>query len=270
MLRIGAVALAVLAAAVGTVEVCEAREATAGDWSRYSNERFGFRLEYPASLFHVERTTEAGDGRVFAARDGEARLLVGALRNEDRHSAKSYQDFLARTSYADYTITNRPLGDDWLVLSGEADGKVFYEKAILSCGGELISSFAMLYPADKREVFDPILARVANSFVPGTKACRADTGPTTARQRPESPTSSRAEASVNAPVNRPRAASGPKDQPLTRAHGYAPLADRVSREPGYAPLADRIARERGTDVIVIMRRTTPPYDYKYVRGYATR
>jgi hypothetical protein len=35
-------------------------------------------------------------------------------------------------------------------------------------------------------------------------------------------------------------------------------------------LADRIARQRGTDVIVIMRRTTPPYDYKYVRGYASR
>jgi hypothetical protein len=121
----------------------------------------------PPISSHVERTTEAGDGRVFAARNGEARLLVGALRNEDRHSAKSYQDFLARTSYADYSINYRPLGDDWLVLSGEANGKIFYEKAILSCGGELISSFAMLYPADKRDVFEPIVARVANA------SCRA-------------------------------------------------------------------------------------------------
>jgi hypothetical protein len=270
MLRIGAVAFAVGAAALGTAGMCGAREATTGDWSRYSNERFGFRLEYPANVFHVERTTEAGDGRVFAARDGEARLLVGALRNEDHHSAKSYQDFLARTSYADYTITYRPLGEDWLVLSGEAEGKVFYEKAILSCGGELISSFAMLYPADKREMFDPIVARVANSFVPGTKACRAEPGPSTARQRPEGPPGSRAEAAVNTPATRPRAASAPKDPPLNRAHGYAPMGNRLAREYGYAPLADRIAKERGTDVIVIMRRTTPPYDYKYVRGYATR
>src|SRR5215470_14040603 len=128
MLRIGAVALAVVAVAA-SAEVSEAREATAGDWSRYSNERFGFGLEYPADLFRVERTTEAGDGRVFVARNGEARLLVGALRNEDHHSAKSYQDFLARTSYADYTISYRPLGDDWLVLSGEVNGTIFYEKA---------------------------------------------------------------------------------------------------------------------------------------------
>jgi len=218
-----------------------ALEATAGDWTRYHNERFGFRLEYPANLFRVERTTEAGDGRVFAAREGQARLLVGALRNDDHHSARSYQDFLTRNSYADYKITYRPLGDDWLVLSGEADGKVVYEKAIFSCGGQLISSFAMLYPADQRDQFEPIVARVANSFVPATKPCRG--APSSANARP------RVEAKAN--------------QRGGAAHG-----EGLSR--GYSHVADRIARERGTDVILILRRTTPPYDYKYVRGYASR
>jgi hypothetical protein len=257
MLRIGAVALTALAAAVGGIAVGEAREATAGDWSRYQNERFGFRLEYPAHLFHVERTTEAGDGRVFAAADGQARLLVGALSNQDHHSAKSYQDFLARTSYANYTITDRPLGEDWLVLSGEADGRIFYEKAILSCGGELITSFALLYPADKRETFEPILARIANSFVPSSKPCRGDGE--SARAKQLTTPKPQAEASARAPrtARTPRPARLPQDEPRARAHGYGPMADQI-------------ARQRGTDVIVIMRRTTPPYDYKYVRGYATR
>jgi hypothetical protein len=35
-------------------------------------------------------------------------------------------------------------------------------------------------------------------------------------------------------------------------------------------LADRIARQRGHDVIVVLRRTTPPYDRKILRGYASR
>jgi len=243
MARIGAIAAIVaglVAAASGSSNL-KALEATAGDWTRYHNERFGFRLEYPANLFRVERTTQAGDGRVFAAREGEARLLVGALPNEDHYSAKSYQDFLARNSYADYKITNRPLGDDWLVLSGEADGKIFYEKAIFSCGGQLITSFAMLYPADKREMFDPIVARVANSFVPGTKTCRA------------APSSASAHQGGEAKANPQRGA---------QAHAKS--------ERGYSHIADRIARERGTDVIVILRRTSPPYDYKYVRGYASR
>jgi hypothetical protein len=38
----------------------------------------------------------------------------------------------------------------------------------------------------------------------------------------------------------------------------------------HAALADRIARARGTDVVVILRRRGPPYDYKRVRGFATR
>jgi hypothetical protein len=257
MWRIAAVALAVLAAAVGAVGVSGAR-ARGGDWSGYENERFGFRLEYPADLFRVERTTEAGDGRVFVARDGQARLLVGALSNQDQHSAKSYQDYLVRTSYANYTITYRPLGDDWLVLSGEADGTIFYEKAILSCGGELISSFALLYPAAERDTFEPILARIANSFVPSTKPCRGGPGSTSARQRPAT-RSPQAEAPTRAPraARDARTARQPREPALSRAHGYRPMADQI-------------ARERGTDVIVIMRRTTPPYDYKYVRGYATR
>ncbi|HXE69218.1 MAG TPA: hypothetical protein VN523_07660 [Hyphomicrobiaceae bacterium] len=236
---IGAVVVGLVAAASGSSNL-KALEATAGEWTRYHNERFGFGLEYPANLFRIERTTEAGDGRVFAAREGEARLLVGALRNEDHLSAKSYQDFLARNSYADYKITYRPLGDDWLVLSGEADGKIFYEKAIFSCGGQLISSFAMLYPAAKRDMFDPIVARVANSFVPGTKACRATPSSASARQGVEA-----------------------KANPQT---GVANLKS----ERGYSHVADRIARKRGTDVILILRRTSPPYDYKYVRGYASR
>ncbi|HEU0159819.1 MAG TPA: hypothetical protein VFR00_10915, partial [Hyphomicrobiaceae bacterium] len=79
MLRVGAIGAVMLglAATAGAGNLASL-EARAGDWTRYHNERFGFGLEYPANLFRVERTTEAGDGRVFAAREGEARLLVGA------------------------------------------------------------------------------------------------------------------------------------------------------------------------------------------------
>lgn len=239
MLRIAAVALGCLAAAIGVSNLARAREATAGNWVRYHNERFGFRLDYPADVFRIERTSEAGDGRVFAARDGEARLLVGALHNVDAHSAKSYQDFLAHYSYPDYKISYRPLGDDWLVLSGEADGKVFYEKAMLSCGGQLISSFAMIYPADKRDRFEPIVARVANSFVPGSTPCRGEGSSVGPRPRPDAKVS-------------------------------APSKEAASRSDWHSRVADRIARQRGSDVIVVLRRTSPPYDYKYVRGYASR
>lgn len=278
MLRIGAVAFAVLAA--GGINLALVRETAAADWVRYENERFGFRLDYPGDVFHVERTSDAGDGRVFASRGGEARLLVGALRNEDAHNPKSYQDFLARYSYADYKISYRPLGDNWLVLSGEANGKIFYEKATFSCDGQLINSFALIYPTDKRQMFEPIVAGVANSFVPGTKACKAPSE-ASARQRPvpdlhayRSEPNSRNSGEVRASretrnAREARRSPEVRNQEEVRNEPEA-RNDREARHSDEARIADRIARARGADVIVVLRRTSPPYDYKYVRGYAAR
>src|SRR5215468_1450257 len=74
------------------------------DWREYHNERYGFSLQYPADMFVVERTAEAGDGQVFVSQIGNARLLVGAFVNERSYSPASYQAYIARESYAGYTI----------------------------------------------------------------------------------------------------------------------------------------------------------------------
>ena len=51
-----------------------------------------------------------------------------------------------RDSYADYQVTYRKVSGSWFALSGEGNGKTFYEKVIFSCNGRLINSFAMIYP----------------------------------------------------------------------------------------------------------------------------
>ena len=155
-----------------------------GGWQSYRNERFGLSLSYPSRVFQIERTSEAGDGVVFAARGTEARMLVGALPNRDRQTVASYQDFVARKSY-DYQIHYRPKGNTWFVLSGEGDGKIFYEKVVFSCGGRLINSFALVYPAAERRIFDPIVERVEDTFRAGTRGCEgAALTPTNRISRP--------------------------------------------------------------------------------------
>jgi hypothetical protein len=211
----------------------EVQASPARDWSEHRNEKFGFSLQYPADLFVVERTAEAGDGQVFVANDADARLLVGALVNDARFNPASYRDYLAKHSYGQYQIGYRRLGESWFVLSGEGNGKTFYEKVMFSCGGRLINSFAMLYPTGQRQIFDPIVEHIENTFRPGRDCERAGLPPATL-DPPNTPTRSR------------EAASGER-----------------------SAMADRIARSRGHDVIVILRRTTPPYDRKVVRGYAS-
>ena len=219
----------------GLLEPAAAQQGSAHSWTTYENARFGFSLRYPADLFEIERTSQAGDGVVFRARDADAVLLVGALPNSDHRTIASYQQFVARKSYSDYQITYQPRGTEWFVLSGKRAEKIFYEKVVFSCSGHLINSFAIIYPADRREIFDRVVERLEASFQPGTKGC------------------GQGAANIVRPNNKTtRTATG-----------------RSDHHPRSA-LADRIARQRGQDVLVVLRRTSPPYDTKVVRGYASR
>jgi hypothetical protein len=143
--------------------------ASAQDWRTYSNARYGFSLQYPRDIFAVERSTEAGDGQLFVAKNGDARLLVGTLTNDTGFTPLSYQTYVAQNSYADYRISYRRLGGSWFALSGEGNGKIFYEKAMFSCAGRRINSFAVIYPSDQRAVFDRIVERVEDSFRAGRR-----------------------------------------------------------------------------------------------------
>lgn len=144
----------------------------AGGWTAYENERYGFSLRYPADLFALDTEAESGDGATFVSDDGDARLAVGALPNNEGHTPASYQRFLARKSYPGTDVDYAPRGQNWLVLSGERDRKVYYEKAMFSCGGTLIQGFVLVYPVADKPVYDPVVERIEDSFRPGrSKGC---------------------------------------------------------------------------------------------------
>jgi hypothetical protein len=164
-LRLSVFALATAVLAVGLLNSAAARDRL--DWVPYFNERFGFSFRYPASVFVSERRSERGDGEVFLAPGGDARLLVGAFENADGHTVASYMSFVRRDSYADFPVSYAPRGRTWFVLSGETRENVFYEKVMFSCGGRVITSFALKYSAADKRRFDPIVEGIENTFRPG-------------------------------------------------------------------------------------------------------
>ena len=48
---------------------------------------------------------------------------------------------------------------------------MFYERVTFTCGGRLINSWAMLYPAAERRLYDRIVEQVARSYRAGEGSC---------------------------------------------------------------------------------------------------
>jgi hypothetical protein len=157
-----------LAALLGAAAAAEAQRRPPDlGWSTYRNERFGLQLEYPAGIFRPERAAAQGEGQAFVSEDGQARLLVGAFANTDGHNAESYQRYIVRESYGGARFDYAPRGRSWLVVSGTRADRMFYEKVFFSCGGQIINSFAMIYPLAERRLYDPIVERIEDTFRPG-------------------------------------------------------------------------------------------------------
>lgn len=136
----------------------------------YRNEKHGFTLAYPTDRFLA--LPPAGDSaRQFVSRDGNARLLAGALPNSENRSLREYREFLLNASYPGAKIDYAPVRENWFVLSGTRGGTMFYERVTFTCGGAKINSWAMLYPAAERNVYDPVVEQVHRSYRVGTDRC---------------------------------------------------------------------------------------------------
>jgi len=145
--------------------------AAAQDVTTYRNDRHGFSLSYPAGAFSPQPTPAGDDGRVFVSRDGAARLLAGALPNADGMTLRDYRSLVLQQSYSGAVIDYAPMRDTWFVLSGIRDGLMFYERVTFTCGGRRINSWAMLYPAAERGLYDRIVEQVARSYRAGEANC---------------------------------------------------------------------------------------------------
>jgi hypothetical protein len=145
--------------------------AAAQDLATYRNDRFGFSFSYPGDSFLAQPPSPNDDGRVFVSRDGNARILAGALSNSEGMGLQTYRSLVLQQSYGGAAIDYAPVRDTWFVLSGVRDGIMFYERVTFTCGGRRINSWAMLYPAAERKVYDPIVEHIARSYRAGVANC---------------------------------------------------------------------------------------------------
>ena len=158
---------AVVASAVFAFLVLPA--GAASRWALKTDPHLGFRYSYPSPVF----SPIEGDGKpsfhYFESPSSEARFLVGAWNNAKGQSPEGLKRWLIENVGGYDETTYRPRGRSWFVLSGYRGNLIYYEKVMFSCGGSLVNVFAITYPVEQRDMYDPIVERMEDTFRPGSR-----------------------------------------------------------------------------------------------------
>ena len=148
------------------VGIASSDRAAADAWRTYFNDRYGTTIDYP-DIFKAEPPPDANDGRRFKSADG-AEFAVYASYNALDFDLAGFRDSVLADMNPGKHVTYQAHGDDWFVVSGTSGDKIFYERHALTHKAEMTESFVITYPASSRATYDPIVARMAKSFRPGS------------------------------------------------------------------------------------------------------
>lgn len=144
-----------------------AKEGEAGsDFQNYTNDRFGFQLEYPSD-FSEGAPPENNDG--MEAHDGNASFVVYGSHMTTGGEAVSalesinsiYQEDM-QTIEASNPVSYHKAEDNWYVISYVEDGNIVYKKSLL--GDDFIVDLLIEYPENEQESYESVVNRMIESF----------------------------------------------------------------------------------------------------------
>jgi hypothetical protein len=167
-MRIGLIVGSILSVAVTVMPAVLPIAEAAGPvkWLTYQNDRYGTTIDYP-DFFKMGRPPDNDDGRKFSAPDG-GEFSVFASFNVLDYDLAGYQASTLKSLDPGSVVTYQTHGDNWFVISGTRGDAVFYERHLLSHRGELTNGLVISYPAKLKQIYDPIVTRMSQSFRAGT------------------------------------------------------------------------------------------------------
>jgi hypothetical protein len=133
-------------------------------YKTYHNQRFGYRIDYPAD-FRPQPEAGNGDGRRFLSPDGQAVLSAYAAYNALDDGLAGNRK-LARQYWQEQhaTLTLDQLTRTGYVLSGQVDGRIFYEKTVLK--SNTLTTFVWKYPAARKAAMDAVVQHTSQTLQP--------------------------------------------------------------------------------------------------------
>jgi hypothetical protein len=171
-------ALAAFRAVTGAVAIsaaCAAGAVAAESWTTYRNDRFGYTLTYPSSVFQPDKTSKDGGGQVFLNQQGNAKVVVNGAVNDEGFTPTEYRKTILK-EFAGYDqLDYSPQGQTWFVLSGYRGDAIYYQKVMFSCGGKVINALSVTFPRAEKPFYEGLVERMEDNFKPGSgEGCRRD------------------------------------------------------------------------------------------------
>ena len=133
----------------------------------YHNQKYGFALSIPGDVFVPAEAKNPEEGGLWQSRDGQARLLAVAGTSAAGTSLSSYRTFVMQQTYKDAAFDYTPVRDNWFVLSGRLNDRLFYERITFTCEGRYIYGWQLNYPVAEKQRYDRIVEAIHRSYRPG-------------------------------------------------------------------------------------------------------
>jgi hypothetical protein len=151
-----------LRASVIIISLLAATVATAADYRRYENGRFGYSIDFPSD-FKTVSTPENGDGLGLASTDGSAALSVWG--NYLTAGGFAQESALRKKFEIDdgWKFTYEKRGASWASLSGTKSDRIIYMRQIALCD-DAMGNFTLDYPAAQQKRFGPVVDRLVKTL----------------------------------------------------------------------------------------------------------
>lgn len=128
-------------------------------YNTYGNARFNYTIAYPLDLI-PQGEADNGDGQIF--KNSDAILTVfGTNLLLNKTLSKEFNATIKERGAKN--VTYKTLRPNFFVVSGNIDGKIFYQKTIRKPNNSYIT-FIFEYDESRRDVYDPATVRIAESF----------------------------------------------------------------------------------------------------------
>jgi hypothetical protein len=132
-------------------------------WASYRDARFGFALQYPFEVFLPYPEPSKG-GKSFVSRDGRARFLIHAAFNGQGLTLAQHRRSLMQGAYRSARFDYTPQRRTWFVLSGTLGTDMFYHRVTLTCDGQALHGWKLVYPLSERAIYDRIVEEVHRRY----------------------------------------------------------------------------------------------------------